>query len=173
MSFPFFCLFGRFAFKQDLSRTSIAFPQRRAKLPPSAPRPSAAHEAVSQPSPTANPSSVPLIQLSTGKRKRKPTGESQGRDGEGSEEALAAVQIKPHDSDKALDAGGIAVVAKVAINPGNTGAGGTTGGGGNTGSAGNTGGGAGNTGAGGKRASDFRRVRARRDVARPGRAPVH
>jgi hypothetical protein len=57
------------------------------------PRPSAAHEAVSQPSPTANPSSVPLIQLSTGKRKRKPTGESQGRDGEGSEEALAAASV--------------------------------------------------------------------------------
>jgi hypothetical protein len=53
------------------------------------PRPSAAHEAVSQPSPTANLSaSAPLIQLSTGKRKRKPTGESQGRDGEGSEETV-------------------------------------------------------------------------------------
>jgi hypothetical protein len=48
------------------------------------PRPSAAHEAVSQPSPNANQSSVPLIQLSTGKRKRKPTGEGQVR--EGSEE---------------------------------------------------------------------------------------
>jgi hypothetical protein len=55
------------------------------------PRPSAAHEAVSQPSPTVNQSaSVPFVQLSTGKRKRKPTGESQGRDGEaeGSEETV-------------------------------------------------------------------------------------
>ena len=57
------------------------------------PRPSAAHEAVSQPSPTANPSSVPLIQLSTGKRKRKPTGESQGRDGEGSEETAVGGSV--------------------------------------------------------------------------------
>jgi len=57
------------------------------------PRPSAAHEAVSQPSPTVNPSSVPLIQLSTGKRKRKPTGESQGRDGEDSEETAAAASV--------------------------------------------------------------------------------
>lgn len=47
------------------------------------PRPSAAHEAVSQPSPTASQSSVSLVQLTSGKRKRRPTDESQA---EGSEE---------------------------------------------------------------------------------------
>jgi hypothetical protein len=50
------------------------------------PRPSAAHEVGSQPSPTANHSPVPLVQLSSGKRKRKSTGEGQGGDAEGSEE---------------------------------------------------------------------------------------
>jgi hypothetical protein len=50
------------------------------------PRPSPAHETVSQPSPTANHSPVPHVQLSTGKRKRKPTSEGQGGDAEGSEE---------------------------------------------------------------------------------------
>jgi hypothetical protein len=47
------------------------------------PRPTAAHEAAAQHSPTANQS---LGQLSTGKRKRKPTDENQGRDPEEGEE---------------------------------------------------------------------------------------
>ncbi len=54
------------------------------------PRPNAAHEAVSRPSPTASHSPVPLAQLPTGKRKRKPTGEGQGVDAEGSEEIAGA-----------------------------------------------------------------------------------
>lgn len=54
------------------------------------PRPSAAHEAVSQPSPTANHSPVQHVQLSTGKRKRKPTGEGLGGDPEGSEDIAGA-----------------------------------------------------------------------------------
>ncbi|KAI0306625.1 fungal-specific transcription factor domain-containing protein [Multifurca ochricompacta] len=52
------------------------------------PRPSVPHDSTSsQSSPTANQSPVPLGQLSSGKRKRKPTDESQGRDPDGSEEA--------------------------------------------------------------------------------------
>lgn len=58
------------------------------------PRPSAAHEAVSQPSPTANHSPAPHVQLPTGKRKRKPTGEGQGGDAEGSEEFGGASDTK-------------------------------------------------------------------------------
>ena len=60
------------------------------------PRPNAAHEAVSQPSPTANHSSVSLGQLSTGKRKRKPTSEGQGGDAEGSEEIAGASGLVPN-----------------------------------------------------------------------------
>jgi len=60
------------------------------------PRPSPAHEAVSQPSPTANHSPVPLVQLSTGKRKRKPTSEGQGGDAEGSEEIAGASGSVPN-----------------------------------------------------------------------------
>ena len=54
------------------------------------PRPTAAHEAVSQPSPTANHSPGPLVQMSSGKRKRKPTGEGLGGDAEGSEDNAGA-----------------------------------------------------------------------------------
>lgn len=60
------------------------------------PRPNAAHESVSQPSPTTNHSPVPLPQLSTGKRKRKPTGEGQGGDAEGSEEIAGASGSVPN-----------------------------------------------------------------------------
>jgi hypothetical protein len=60
------------------------------------PRPSAAHEAVSQPSPTSNHSPVSHVQLSTGKRKRKPTGEGQGGDTEGSEEIAGASGSVPN-----------------------------------------------------------------------------
>ena len=51
------------------------------------PRPSAAHDISAQPSPTANQSPIQPGQQSSGKRKRKATNESQGRDGDGSEEA--------------------------------------------------------------------------------------
>jgi hypothetical protein len=60
------------------------------------PRPSAAHEAVSQPSPTANHSPAPLVQLPTGKRKRKTTGEGQGGDAEGSEDIAGASGSVPN-----------------------------------------------------------------------------
>src|SRR5258707_10531387 len=60
------------------------------------PRPSPAHEAVSQPSPTANHSPVPSVQLSTGKGKRKPTSEGQGGDAEGSEEIAGASGSVPN-----------------------------------------------------------------------------
>jgi hypothetical protein len=54
------------------------------------PRPTAVHDAGSQPSPTANHSPAPLVQLSSGKRKRKSTGEGQGGDAEGSDEIAGA-----------------------------------------------------------------------------------
>jgi len=60
------------------------------------PRPSAAHEAVSQPSPTANHSPVPHVQLSAGKRKRKPTGEGQVGDAEGSEDIAGSSGSVPN-----------------------------------------------------------------------------
>jgi hypothetical protein len=60
------------------------------------PRASATHEAVSQPSPTANHSPVPHVQLSSGKRKRKATGEGQGGDAEGSEENAGASGSVPN-----------------------------------------------------------------------------
>jgi len=59
------------------------------------PRPSAAHETVSQPSPTATQSQVPLVQLPSGKRKRRPTDESQGGDPEGVEGAAGASGSAP------------------------------------------------------------------------------
>jgi hypothetical protein len=60
------------------------------------PRPSAAPETASQPSPTANHSPVSLGHLSAGKRKRKPTGEGQGGDAEGSEEIAGASGLVPN-----------------------------------------------------------------------------
>lgn len=50
------------------------------------PRPGAAHDISAQPSPTTNQSPIQVGHQSSGKRKRKATTESQGRDGEGSEE---------------------------------------------------------------------------------------
>lgn len=59
-----------------------SYPQQIMMYAP--PRPSAAHAPASQHSPTVNQS---IGQLATGKRKRKPTDENQGRDSEGGEES--------------------------------------------------------------------------------------
>ncbi|KAH9079362.1 fungal-specific transcription factor domain-containing protein [Lactarius deliciosus] len=59
------------------------------------PRPGAAHDVSAQPSPTANQSPIQVGQQSSAKRKRKPTNESQGRDGEGSEEAAGPSSSTP------------------------------------------------------------------------------
>ena len=60
------------------------------------PRPTVAHEAGSQPSPTANHSPVSLVQMPSGKRKRKSTGEGQGGDAEGSEDIGGASGSVPN-----------------------------------------------------------------------------
>jgi hypothetical protein len=60
------------------------------------PRSAAVHEAGSQPSPTANHSPVLLVQMSSGKRKRKPTGGGQGGDAEGSEDIAGASGLVPN-----------------------------------------------------------------------------
>ncbi|KAI9510216.1 fungal-specific transcription factor domain-containing protein [Russula earlei] len=70
------------------------YPQQIMMYAPS--RPTAAHEAVSQPSPTATPSQVPLVQLSSGKRKRRTTDESQGENVEGPEETTGASGSAPN-----------------------------------------------------------------------------
>jgi hypothetical protein len=58
--------------------------------------PSATHEAVSQPSSTANNSPVTLGQMPSGKRKRKSTDEGQGGNAEGSEENAGASGSVPN-----------------------------------------------------------------------------
>lgn len=60
------------------------------------PRPSAAHDITTQPSPTASQPPSQVGQQSSGKRKRKATNESQGRDGEGSEEAAGPSGSTPN-----------------------------------------------------------------------------
>ena len=60
------------------------------------PRPSTAHDISAQPSPTAIQSPIQLGQQTSGKRKRKPTDENQGRNGEGSEEAAGPSSSSPN-----------------------------------------------------------------------------